>query len=272
MAKTKGSADSKRHVVTMRMSDTARSKIVEAAQSNGRSVSQEIESRLERSFQEESLLGGSDTSLVSRLVSGAVGLVELETGKPWTEDRMTWEAVHAATEAILDWFQPSIDDDIWHGDTKPFAALLDAATEADEIERRLEGLRQAFSYVASDHKSVPTAIRDEYKKALAARPAAQKQLSVAARRCLEGPMKEHENRAKEARQMGREMVAPRAKKLRNNIDVGNAMRLFVRDGKVEPLQSTREPSEAVSEKALWRFIRTLAAINEGENDASNPQA
>lgn len=53
----------------MRMSDSTRARINEAAAANGRSVSQEIESRLEMSFQEERIIGSAKAALLTKLIA-----------------------------------------------------------------------------------------------------------------------------------------------------------------------------------------------------------
>ncbi|QNP43754.1 Arc family DNA-binding protein [Sphingomonas daechungensis] len=132
----------KRHVVTMRMSETMRERINGAATANGRSVSQEIESRLERSLQDEMLLGGSETTILAKLVIGAVALIETESGKPWNEDRMTWEAVNSAVRTILTSFQPQIDLDIWERHRELLLTFWIASPNSKTCAAKLKALRR----------------------------------------------------------------------------------------------------------------------------------
>jgi hypothetical protein len=129
----------------MRVTNAAYDRIASAAQASGRSVSQEIESRLELSFQEERMMGGKSTALLSKLIASTVALIETETERNWTEDRMTWEAVNAAVQRIIGWFQPSLDFDIW--DKYRDSALLpflEAVWAVQERRDRMKGLEEAY--------------------------------------------------------------------------------------------------------------------------------
>jgi hypothetical protein len=85
-------------------------------------LSEEIELRIERSFETPELIGnvvqstlasffgGEHTAKIVQLVAVAIMLVERETGKKWTDDYFTkWhakEAVHQIVETLLDADRP----------------------------------------------------------------------------------------------------------------------------------------------------------------------
>jgi hypothetical protein len=89
---------------TFRVRDTLDEQLQEAAEKSGRSVSEEIEHRLERSFSEDQLasafLGGDHTAELLRAVSIAIWLVEQEAGKKWNEETFTCALVGRAAHVL----------------------------------------------------------------------------------------------------------------------------------------------------------------------------
>ena len=87
-----------------------RARLEAAARTSNRSLSQEIESRLERSFLEESsakeFFGGTQVFALARLIAAVVSVVEAGTGKTWRDDRDTHLQVRAAIDKILDSLGP----------------------------------------------------------------------------------------------------------------------------------------------------------------------
>ena len=67
--------------VGFRPTPALRVSLEDAAQQHGRSVSKEIESRLERSVQSDEALGGPELYALFRLLGAAANLVEARTGK-----------------------------------------------------------------------------------------------------------------------------------------------------------------------------------------------
>ena len=88
-----------------------RAKLEAAAERNNRSLSQEIESRLEKSFTteevQEATFGGKHIHALMRLLSATVTLAEAETGRKWSEDRATFEAAKLSMDGLLKYFAPS---------------------------------------------------------------------------------------------------------------------------------------------------------------------
>jgi hypothetical protein len=99
-----------------------RGKLEEAAKANGRSMSQEIESRLERSFVE---FGREDIFLVARLLATAIQTIEAVTGKIWMDDAGAHKHTQETCRTILDAFRPPGIDV-----TESSTIGADAATDA----------------------------------------------------------------------------------------------------------------------------------------------
>lgn len=91
------SDDRKRAQIPIRTSALLRQRLVEAATKNDRSLTQEIEQRLERSLELEDQFGRADTVGLVHAIVGAIEDVEVWTGAHWSEDQVTF---HAALEAI----------------------------------------------------------------------------------------------------------------------------------------------------------------------------
>ncbi len=81
-----------------------RAKLEAAARENNRSLSSEIESRLERSLgQEEDLyqsFGGKHVYAIARMLAAAVMAAECQMGKRWQEDEATYLLAKGTIEAL----------------------------------------------------------------------------------------------------------------------------------------------------------------------------
>ncbi len=86
-----------------RPTPTIRAKLEEAARANGRSMSHEVEARLERSFVE---FGKEETFLVARLLANTIHTIEAVTGKNWMDDPEAHRQTQEACKTILDSFRP----------------------------------------------------------------------------------------------------------------------------------------------------------------------
>ena len=94
-----------------RPTPTIRENLEEAARANGRSMSQEVEARLEHSFVGDGFIQhmlGSDLSsmMALRSLANAIASIEGKAGKSWRDDWAAREQVSAAFEVILDAFGP----------------------------------------------------------------------------------------------------------------------------------------------------------------------
>ena len=96
----------KRKTLTTRITEKTRARLEEGAAASDRSLSQEIEFRLERSFQDEDALnrefGGVDNYRISKLLFAVVPIIEADTGRSWREHGPTFSQVASAWATILE--------------------------------------------------------------------------------------------------------------------------------------------------------------------------
>jgi hypothetical protein len=114
----------KRAQIPVRTSAALRERLRVDAAANDRSLTEEIERRLNLSFQFEDELGGAHTAQFFR--SAAVGMrqVEERTGKRWTEDTETWRAVQVLIDRHIRNWRPTPPD---HQKIAEAAKAVDAA-------------------------------------------------------------------------------------------------------------------------------------------------
>ena len=93
----------RRKTMSTRLTPETRAQLEEAAAQSGRSLAQEIEIRLERSFVE---FGKEETFLVARLLANAIHTIEVVTGKNWMDDPEAHRQTQEACKNILDAFRP----------------------------------------------------------------------------------------------------------------------------------------------------------------------
>jgi hypothetical protein len=89
--------NTKRHNLTLRISEGPRSRLIGAAAASGRSISEEAERRVEQSFQLEDEFGD-----LARFVGLAVRATEARNGKAWHTDETSRKQTRAAIDAVLD--------------------------------------------------------------------------------------------------------------------------------------------------------------------------
>ena len=98
-------SERKRNNVTIRVRDALKSELQSAAAEFGRSLSEEMETRLERSLLEERAaheeLGGQHVYDMFRLLGAAARLIEARTGKRSSDDWETWYAVQKAWQKLI---------------------------------------------------------------------------------------------------------------------------------------------------------------------------
>ncbi len=99
----------KRVPLNMRTTRETREKLEKSAAESGRSLVQEVEYRLERSFAEEPQ--SEIAYRLIRLLGAAMSMVEQQTGKDATDYETYW-AIKAAITGILDSLQPPMSDDL----------------------------------------------------------------------------------------------------------------------------------------------------------------
>ena len=105
-----GPFEEKRKTLTTRITQELRERLEGAAEKTGRSLSQEIELRLEHSFALDSeryaLFGGMVLYRVMALLATVINLVEEQTGKKWTKDPRTYAEVKDAIQVFFERFRP----------------------------------------------------------------------------------------------------------------------------------------------------------------------
>jgi hypothetical protein len=102
----KAKEDRKAVNFTFRSRDQMRERLEAAAAASGRSISEEIEHRLNQSFDEERLsaafLGGTDTAKALQLIANAMRRVTADgDGTPWSKDEKKVEAVQTAAHFLI---------------------------------------------------------------------------------------------------------------------------------------------------------------------------
>ena len=97
----------RRKTTSTRITPETRAKLEAAAAQSGRSLAQEIEFRLEQSFEGDEALGGRQLRALFGLLGNAANLIEQQTGKPYFEDWRTYVAVRAAWQHLIVGFGPS---------------------------------------------------------------------------------------------------------------------------------------------------------------------
>ena len=91
-----------RNSLGLRVTAETKNRLEAAAAASGRSQSQEVEFRLERSFRKEddgiAALGGSEQHALFRMMAAAAEIIENRTGKSWSSD---WETSIAVRDACF---------------------------------------------------------------------------------------------------------------------------------------------------------------------------
>lgn len=100
------SGEKKLDAMGFRPTPKIRAKLEKAARENSRSLSREIESRLEHTFLSEDAkydaLGGEHVYALMRLLGATVSLIEAGTGKRWQEDQETYDQVRGTIGGLFD--------------------------------------------------------------------------------------------------------------------------------------------------------------------------
>lgn len=97
----------KRAALSLRTSPDLRRRVEEAAERSGRSLAQELEHRLELSFDRDNLFHGSFNYAFMSMAMGALAQIERRMGASWTEDLPTFDAVSAAMDQLIKGHRPS---------------------------------------------------------------------------------------------------------------------------------------------------------------------
>jgi len=108
----RGEFSGKTRNINTRITGELRQRLDHAAKEHNRSLSQEIEMRLTRSFDEErdrttSAFGTAATYALFRMATETVKMVEEWTGERWLRDRFTFEIAAAAISSVVTSFAPT---------------------------------------------------------------------------------------------------------------------------------------------------------------------
>jgi hypothetical protein len=92
----------KRSLVTLRTNRVLYNQVSESARANGRSISEEIESRLVEAYTGESLYGGPRIAAVLRRLAATAGAIEARYQRPPLDDRTTFNSLKRAWFRIIE--------------------------------------------------------------------------------------------------------------------------------------------------------------------------
>lgn len=96
----------KRQMLTMRVTQRMKDRIAAVADSNGRSVSQEIEMRLERTFYQDDELGDREQAGFLRWLATIMDAATRQGRQSWLEDPEIFAYVRSAAQVLFDAYQP----------------------------------------------------------------------------------------------------------------------------------------------------------------------
>jgi hypothetical protein len=214
-------------------------------------------------------------ALFIKLLAGTVTLVELQTGKKWTEDRSTWEAVSSGIRFIFEGFQPNLDFDLWEKHKDTMVAFMEPALELDRVSTKIAGLRTAFFA----DENMPVEVRNELDRAEVKQRELLTKVQEAAQAVFAGPLKEQEDRRHKMIDLGSQIAGKMTGKDRFNFEMGHGQgndlqyavgRMFVISGVVEPLEKLRPP-RSMSDEDLLRGIRRIAKAIEARTAKPDAQ-
>jgi len=98
--------DRKTATLSIRTSVDLRSKLQNSLEESGRSLTQEVEMRLEKSFQTDEFVGGQRNAAFLNLLGAGVRDIELSTGQSWLEDGETWLKVAEQVVGLIEARKP----------------------------------------------------------------------------------------------------------------------------------------------------------------------
>jgi hypothetical protein len=140
----------RRHLISVRTTQSFKEDLEAAAARSGRSLAQEAELRLERSFEQQTIMkeilaaskremiesfGGADHYQIAKIFNAIRAQVERETGKSWREDMGTLDLLIDRVSRFLVDFGPAgshkqrADVDDWAGLVAEFLRRQDTSSE-----------------------------------------------------------------------------------------------------------------------------------------------
>lgn len=128
--------------IAVRTTATLKARLTEAAEREGRSLTQEIEMRLERSFEGERPDEDVETARLLNMIGNEIALIERQTRKRWHRDLKTWAAVQEACAngpvRRLRPDRPNDDEAVNEAWAKCYEVILEKGILIDQLQQ--EGL------------------------------------------------------------------------------------------------------------------------------------
>lgn len=152
----RGEYTNKSRVLSTRIREDTRAVLEEAARESGRSLSQEIEYRLRRSFDGDRIIsekfGSRQNYAVLRLLAALFDTAPRE-GRTWLNDPANFDHIRRSIMAVLDALRPTEAPEA--SDWDEFLGDLNAAALADELavadaSMPPEGAGNALNYIKAD--------------------------------------------------------------------------------------------------------------------------
>ena len=144
--------EAKRSAIAIRTTPETKRRIEDAARANGRSLTQEIEQRLEWSLNFEDQLGGPSRIGLFRLMAWAIGVIEGQHGGRLESDYWAFHRARGAIEGALNTVRPPLPAEV-------AAELHDVEKEAqaalDRWARTGAALAQRFPHSAPRNALAP---------------------------------------------------------------------------------------------------------------------
>lgn len=103
--------EAKRVQIPIRTTRAFRDRLKASADANDRSLTQEIEARLEQSLREEERAGGREKLAIEAAIMVAVTAAESASGKSWLTDFATWHAMSRVMNEVLKNLRPPPPND-----------------------------------------------------------------------------------------------------------------------------------------------------------------
>lgn len=105
--------EGKRYTFSLRVSAQRRTELEQAAAESGRSISQELEMRIEQGARDTQILGGPQTVNLLRMMAAAAQLIEARSnGKRWFNDYDVFIPVREAWRRIIDSVMPQPSEEL----------------------------------------------------------------------------------------------------------------------------------------------------------------
>jgi hypothetical protein len=162
--KPRGPFDDKRKTLTTRITEETRTKLEAATAATGRSLSQEIEFRLERSFQTEEAISAAGPR-TQALLRALANQTRLWKGEPdsWLDDPAGFNQVSSAWHMTIDAHQPPICQATAQRFEEGRQAVLRLARGNYEIPEQRTADEALCNFLAVD-PSMPQQARNEFRR------------------------------------------------------------------------------------------------------------